>query len=167
MDISMEDLSVMSKQSFELIFRMGQFYMPKIAVSRSAESKIEIAQYEGGFEQLNLALDLLAKMGPIEWISHTADSYTVNLSEDDPLFEDISRGITSATAMFQDGDPRAFEALQLLKVTWQGEAEAMAMPYMRHPDRIEWIETPTLPFPQGRFVKAIRAAIEASHTLVK
>lgn len=169
MDLSMKDLSVLGMQSFEIIFRTGDFYTPKIAVCRSVGGKIEIAQYEGGMDELKVALTTLAEMGPIDWMSHTADSYTVNLSEDDPLVGDIQRGITSATAMFQDGDPRAFEALQILKITHTGVVSALALPYVRQPDRIDWIDLPmiTPPSASGRVVTAMHGAIEASRTLVK
>lgn len=170
MDISMEDLSVMGKQSFEMIFRVGQFYSPKIAVCRSREGKIEIAQYEGTFEGLNVVLQALAQMGPIEWMSHTADAYTIVLEdENDPLVDDIDRGITSPSALFEAGDPRAIEALQIVKISHNGKSEAMSLPYRRLPDRIEWVNVEALVSPDaaGRVVRVMRSAVEASHTFGK
>lgn len=166
----MKDLSVIGMRSFETTNRVGQFYFPKVAAGRPNALKIEIAQYESGYEEFVNLLGVLARLGPIEWLAHTADAYTVTFEDgDDPLVDQIDRGITSPTALFEAEDPRAIEALQIVKVTSDGEAEGLSLPYRRVPQRIEWVDVPVLSQAEavGRYVGAMHTAIKASHIFVQ
>jgi hypothetical protein len=93
----MQELVDMGKHSFELTFRAGQFYFPKIALSRAGKERIEIGQYPSGYDDLCAMLDMLATLGPIEWIAHTADAYCLMTDSEEgmALYEQCRLGNTS------------------------------------------------------------------------
>lgn len=140
----MADLVQMGKHAFDVTCRSGQFFFPKVAIGRMAENtKIEIGQYESELDQFTVLLKAMALNGPIDWIAHTADSYQFLLDANRPgdleTYEQIQRGETTVTQLFENGDERTVEALTIVKLNRFGFSNATMAPYTRLDGRkIHW-----------------------------
>lgn len=165
--------------AFVRTFEAGAFFFPKIVVER-ADGNIELAQYESGYDSYLNTLMAVLTMGPIKSLAHTADSYHVRLDEvpeagREELYKQLQDGDTSATQLFEEGFPHAYESLNVLLVTLTDletgdlTREHIHLPYKRHPHQIEWMEAqiPDGIVPQGRYVVALEEAIKASYAVVR
>jgi len=172
----MADLVQMGKSAFDAINRAGQFFFPKIAVGRVKEdSKVEIAQYESEFEQFQVVMRTIAiHGGPIDWIAHTADTYQfmadLHSPADAATTNRIHRGEVTVTELFEEGHPRATEALTIVKINRFGFTDSAIVPYTRPSAvKVQWgmlQQRDTVAAIQGRYIDAMRDAIALSLTMV-
>ena len=72
MDTHISELITIGRETFEGVSQIGAFFFPTLCIGRLG-GNTEIAQYQGGFDVLQVVLAEVAQQ-PIEWIGHTADS---------------------------------------------------------------------------------------------
>lgn len=164
MDISLDQLEAIGKQSFEYCFQEGAFFFPKV-IYRHVGGEIILAQYESEFEQfVNLCL-LAAHGGRLEFIAHTGDTYYFNAQADPETTKRILDGETSASEQFEEGNPNASEALIIITLDTEGHFDQRVLPYHRQGKTLRWSDAVVLPEgmqAQGRYAEVMLAAIHTS-----
>lgn len=177
--MNIDQVADIGKDVFMRTWETGAFFFPKIVVER-VDGAIEIAQYETGYDSYLHTLAAIMTFGPIKSLSHTADSYHVRLidvpeDQREVLYQRLQDGDTSATQLFEEGFPHAYESLNVILVTLtdleNGDVtrDHVHLPYKRHPDRIEWLpaEEPDGVVPRGRYVVGLEEALKASYAVVQ
>jgi len=155
----LDALALIGRTSLEMTYKAGQFYFPKITVGRP-DGKVEVAMTDGTWETFEEGMRFTSER-PIEWLAYTADSYHMELTPEH-LEHFAGMEIISAKDMFEAGDPRASEALQITLVVGL-EATTVTLPYTREGDTIVWGEPVNGKPVVDRHGEAMKIAIQRSH----
>jgi hypothetical protein len=160
---TLEELIEVGKEAFESVIKAGGCFFPTITWTTVGDDTLNIAQYEGGYDQYRAALIEIAKLAPIEMLATTIDTYHLRSDQCPPeVIERYFAHETSAQAEFAAGTPGAYEALSVVRVTMDS-TEGVFLPYEDDWHRIKWLEVTSLPEPPGgRFVTGARAALQFS-----
>lgn len=163
----MDELVMMGKDTLEKVCELGQFFFPKIALSRIESEGYEVAQYDSDTDNLQAMLRVVALGGPIEWIAHTADSYQFDGDPDSvddmAIAHAIENGLISPKELFETDDPRAVEALAIVKLDRFGFDSAVIVPYKRTDSGVlQWGEPQSKNGGEGNVLAILRTAITAS-----
>jgi hypothetical protein len=167
MDTHLSELITVGKEAFEGTNQVGAFFFPTLCIGRLGGGT-DIVQYEGGFEMLQVVLSEVAQE-PIVWIGHTADSWYYDTTVSDPMVARIDAGVTTIEEQFDQGNPKAYEALGIIDVSLD-HVDGAFLPYVRTPQGIEWLETvgeKAEGVHVGRVVAAMQTAIRASHSILQ
>jgi hypothetical protein len=165
MDIPIEELEAIGKQSFEDSFQAGGFFFPKVVWSYRGGG-IEIGMYETEYENFVGLCEYIASHGPLDFLAHTADSYYFNAEADPETAKRIIAEETSASEQFEEGNPNASEALIVIVIDSEGRFDQRVLPYVRHGKTLEWSGPVTVPDSAqatGRYAETLAATIKASY----
>jgi len=165
MDIT--TLEMIGKNSFEVSFAAGEFFFPKV-VWQHTDGKLQIGMYETEFKLFKAMCIEIAGQGPLEYISHAADSYHFDSTKaDKATAQALLAGEMRVSELFEQGHPAATEALAIVYVNVDGTHDQRILPYVRNGRTLRWeesvVEAMLKPRLAGRYIDTMAAAIEASY----
>jgi hypothetical protein len=172
MTIGMSELVNIGKISMEMAAASGQFFFPKIVLGRTDSNEVEIGQYEGEWENFDILLRTMAINAPIDWIAHTADTFQFLMDKDKPedamMWSLIEEGKVVIKDLFEADDPRAVEALTIIKIDRYGFTDSAVIAYdWSDSGKVIWSQVITDAQPiEGKYIESMRKAIQLSLAMV-
>lgn len=152
------------KEALEITAHDGEFFHPKLLVEMNGE--LTVMSYPAKFEELQaLTAYLVGLNTPITGVCLTVDTFYYVSVEGESEKDAAAKYVGRLQEMFLAGDKRVTEALTIHCVSID-ESAMITVPYTRHGDRIEWLDTLVSDGESvtGRFPDLLRKLIEETQS---
>jgi hypothetical protein len=123
--------------SFQVAVMEAEEYLPKLTLQYEGHDGWNVVAYAGPMSGLADSLGVLTD-DPISWLALTIDTYNANV----PTPEEAQALAGTLRSLFEAGDPRVTESLQVIIAT-DDEVRTIALPYERDGIAVNWLEPRT------------------------